>query len=80
MKPYQRRAARAYPYFKLAVWNSRSACWQDAASGFKRAFASEAEARIAADRPGTYRVSIVTEVGRSDLSPFVVPDPKGNVL
>ncbi len=70
MKPHERRAADAYPYFKLAVWDARSFTFRDG----RLAYASEAYARAEACRhgKGRYRVSVVTEIGRQDLDPFNV--------
>lgn len=72
MKPHERRAACAYPYYKLATWNTLSMTWQDG----KKAFDSEGAARMTAyliQPVGTRcRVSEVTEGGRRDLEPFVV--------
>lgn len=67
MKPYERRAADAYPYYKLAVWNERAFTWHDG----KKAFPTEEEARRAAPKGAKCRVSRITEAGREDLEPFV---------
>jgi hypothetical protein len=72
MAPHARRAAGAYPYFKLAAWDAVSVCWRDG----KPAYESQAAALAAARKPGRYRLSRVTESGRVDLEPFIVPDPK----
>lgn len=68
MKKYQRRAASAYPYWKLATWDGVSLTWRDG----KRAFASHDEASDAARKSGAgrYRISVVTADGRRDLDPF----------
>lgn len=29
MKPYERRAAGAETYYKLAAWDARNCCWAD---------------------------------------------------
>jgi hypothetical protein len=68
MKPFERRAAAAYPYYKLAVWDARNLTWMDG----REAFPSEADAVAAAKAPGRYRVSRVTATGRMDLPPFSV--------
>lgn len=69
MKPNERRNANAYPYFKLATWDSLSLTWKDG----KVAIESEQAARNQAKRPGKYRVSRVEESGRVDLPPFEIP-------
>lgn len=69
MKPYERRAAGRYPYFKLAVWDARALTWRDGA----QAFDLEAAARNLAWKkgPGRYRISTIKETGeRSDGQPF----------
>lgn len=68
MRPFERRAAKAYPYYKLAVWNPIRLTWDDG----KRAYESEAAARATARKPGRYRISEVTERERFDLEPFEV--------
>ena len=66
MRPFERRSGRAYPYFKLAVWDERAFTWRDG----KRAFASEAEANRQAPKGAKCRISRVDEAGRTDLEPF----------
>jgi hypothetical protein len=69
MRAFERRATNAYPYFKLASWDSRNLVWRDG----KKAFPTEKAARAAAaSAPGRYRISVVTDVGRTDLVPFEV--------
>jgi hypothetical protein len=68
MRPFERRAANAFPYFKLAVWDARNCTWRDG----KKAFPTEAEARKAAGKPGKYRVSRVDESGYADVATFSV--------
>lgn len=68
MKPYERRAADAYPYFKLATWDGRNLTWKDG----KGVAETEAAARAAARRGGRYRISRIEESGRIDLAPFEV--------
>ena len=68
MKPYQRRAAQAYPYFKLAEWDAHSLTWRDG----KRAHPTEDAARSQAGPSGRYRISRIDEAGRRDLEPFTV--------
>jgi hypothetical protein len=67
MKQYQRRQANAYPYFKLATFDERSFTFRDG----KVAYQTDHEAIEAAKKPGKYRLSIVTENGRSDFEPFI---------
>jgi hypothetical protein len=55
-------------YCKLATFCPISMTWKDG----KKAFPSQAEAIESARKPGRYRVSIVSETGRHDLSPFEV--------
>lgn len=74
MKPYERRAAQAYPYFKLARWDADSLTWRDG----KKTFPNEQAARESAidflpawDNQGLFRVSVVEGDGsRRDLEPF----------
>lgn len=68
MKTYERRQTGSYPYFKLATWDPRSFTWRDG----KKAFPTEDDARREARSPGQYRLSVVTETGRSDLPAFTV--------
>lgn len=70
MKPYERRAQGAYPYYKLATWDAISYTWRDG----KRALATAGEAHAEAKRagPGRYRISTVTDSGRVDGEPFTV--------
>ena len=68
MKPTHRRTQHSLPYFKLAKFDQISMCYRDG----KTAFASESDAAASAKLPGTYRVSIVRETGRQDLTPFHV--------
>ncbi len=37
MKPYERRAANAYPYYKLAVWDERNCTWREVKGTFETA-------------------------------------------
>ena len=69
MRQYERRATGAYPYYKLAEWDGQNLTWRDG----RRAFATEAAARKTAKRPGRYRISEVTEAGRTDKEPFNAP-------
>ncbi len=69
MRPDERRIKGAYPYFKLAVWDRCNACWRDGRRAHATIDAAVAEAERA---PGRYRISCVTESGRTDLAPFVI--------
>lgn len=60
MKPYERRAAGAYPYFRLAKWDAVRLCWTQ----LPGTFATKAEAANAAREPGKYRIGTVTEDGQ----------------
>lgn len=66
MKHYERRQLQAFPYYKLATWDARSMTFRDG----KVAYATRADATKSAKKPGRYRLSIVTEDGRSDLESF----------
>jgi hypothetical protein len=68
MRPFERRAANAYPFFKLAAWDDAFGVWKAG----KRLYPTEAEARASARSPGRYRVTRVTEGGREELAPFEV--------
>jgi hypothetical protein len=68
MKPYERRAAAAWPYFKLAMWDDRTMTWRAG----KRVLATEAEARDAATPGGRYRIECFEERGSRILEPFSV--------
>jgi hypothetical protein len=73
MKPYERRAQGAYPYFFLATWNTQWLCWQDG----KQAYPSEDLAKQAAKSPGKYRISQINEDGgRQDFEPFEIVQSK----
>jgi hypothetical protein len=69
MRPFERRAAAAYPYFKLATWDGRNLVWKAG----KKAFPTEAAARAEARKPGRYRVTRVEESGHTELEPFTAP-------
>jgi hypothetical protein len=68
MKHHLRRAANAYPFFKLAAWDAVSFCWRDG----KRQYESEQAAREDAQRPGRYRLSRIDDARspRVDLAEF----------
>jgi hypothetical protein len=68
LRPFERRAAAAYPYFKLAAWDARSFTWRAG----RHAHATEEAARAEARSPGRYRVSRFTEAGAEELTPFEV--------
>jgi hypothetical protein len=68
MKHYKRRETQQFPYFKLATFDQISFCFRDG----KIAYKTETDARNAARQPGRYRVSVVTESGRTDLDGFEV--------
>lgn len=66
MKHHQRRTSGGFPYFKLATFDPISMCFRDG----KQAFPSAEEAYKAAKKPGKYRISVVHQHGREDLSEF----------
>lgn len=67
MRPFERRAVGAFPYFKLAKWNDRNCSWDDG----KSAYPTEAAAVDMAFPPGRFRVSRVDGPGRRvDFQPF----------
>lgn len=68
MKPYERREANAWPYFKLATWDERRMTWRAG----KTTLASELEARSSARIPGRYRIERFDEKGSAVLDPFDV--------
>jgi hypothetical protein len=68
MKQNKRRSEGSFPYYKLATFDAISFCFRDG----KVAYATEAEAKAAAKKPGSYRVSVVHENGRSDMHAFDV--------
>jgi hypothetical protein len=59
------------PYYKLATWVDRFACFRDG----KRGYPTEAVARTDAKAAGTYRISTVSDTGRVDGEPFKVNGP-----
>lgn len=72
MKPHERRAVNAYPYYKLATWNARLQCWAEG----KRAYEQIGLAMADSKKPGRYRISKITDGGREDLEPFEIAAPK----
>lgn len=69
MLAFERRASGGYPYYRLATYCPRNACWNDG----KRVYNSLADVLAAAKTPGRYRISRITEAARVDLEPFNVP-------
>lgn len=67
MRPFERRAANAYPYYKLSVWDARQAFWRPG----RQTFRTEAEAKQSAPAGERCRVSVTTETGKVDLDAFV---------
>lgn len=63
---FERRAAGTATYYKLATWDARSFTFKDG----KVAFETRAEAGWAATKPGRYRISEVSDSGRTDFEPF----------
>lgn len=73
MKDYERRATGNTVYYKVAVWNARSFCFQDATKAFKGTYSTEDKARAACVKPGRYRISRRdVNGGRTDGEPFEV--------
>jgi hypothetical protein len=68
VRSFERRAASAYPYFKLSAWDALSFTWKAG----KVIYPTEDLARAAAIRPGRYRLSRTDESGRTDSEPFEV--------
>lgn len=66
MQRHERRTSQGFPYYKLAEYDPISMCFRDG----KRAYATAAEARAAARKPGKYRLSVVLESGRQDMEVF----------
>ena len=64
MKPHERRAAGAYPYFKYARWDERLACWREGSGAFDSMEAAKADAVKLG--PGRYRLSIIDDNGLRD--------------
>ena len=67
MRPFERRAANAYPYFKLAVWDAARFTWRTG----KHTFPTEEAARQSAPRGARCRVSRIDEYGATELDPFL---------
>ena len=59
MKPYERRAKNAYPYFRLARYNERFCAFQEEKKAFPLALSASAHA---ARKPGKY---IITQVNKN---------------
>ena len=70
MKPYQRRQQAAYPYYKVATWDACSCTWRDGRTAYPTRDA--AIGSLPCGVPAKYRLSEVTEHGRTDLAPFEV--------
>lgn len=68
MKPHERRKQNAYPYYKLARWDARLACWVDG----KRTFETRDDAQHGTEGRGRYRISVITDRGRKDDLEFEV--------
>jgi hypothetical protein len=69
MKAYERRAAGAYPYFKVDTYDPRRCSWRPN----KVSFPSEEAARAwAAREPGRYRLAVHDGRRLSELEPFTI--------
>lgn len=75
MKHHERRTHGGFPYFKLATFDPISLCFRDG----KQAYDSMEQAYAAAKKPGKYRISVVHEGGRDDLTEFE-PCKGGRIL
>ena len=60
MRPFERRAADAYPYFRLAMEDTRTLCLRQLPGVFE----TEDAARLAATKPGQYAIGRIDENGR----------------
>lgn len=69
MRAHERRAAGAYPFFKVATWDTRLCLWRPG----KVLYETEAAARKATKKPGRYRVTRFDDGSNCDLEPFSVP-------
>ena len=71
MRPFERRAAQAYPFFRLAVQDKQTFCLRQ----LPGVFADEGQARQAAKKPGRYAISRIDENGtRTEGERFEVPE------
>jgi len=59
MKPYKRRQAGAYPYYRLSVWDILFCCWRDN----KKAYITKANAKTKAVQPGQYCINQIDKNG-----------------
>ena len=69
MKPYERRALNAYPYYTLATWVPHLLTYKDTS----RSYDNIRIAKAAAKNEGKYRITMVTENGkRTVIQTFTV--------
>jgi len=76
MKPHQRRAAKAYPYYRLNVWQPLSLAFKPT----KRTYTSSDAARNDAKQPGRYRIEEVLESGVGQALEFCVGSVDSDTL
>lgn len=67
MRSFERRANLAFPYYKLATWCPISMTWKDGKKAFPNVDAAKSSLPS-----GRYRISEVTDRGRTDMPPFEV--------
>lgn len=68
MKPYERRQAAAYPAFRLAVWSDISFTYMEN----RKLHESVDAAKLAAKKPGKYRLTKVDIGSQEVLEDFTV--------
>jgi hypothetical protein len=56
MKAHERREIGAYPYFKIDAWDARIGAYRPV----RGAYATQAEAVAACQKPGRYRVAQIS--------------------
>lgn len=66
LRPFERRAAGGFPYYRLAVWEPRSFTFKDNATPHATPEAAQAAART----PGKYRITEVSEDGTAVYATF----------
>lgn len=68
-----RHNQRAYPYYKLARWDSVSQTWKDGRETYAsvdQAIHAAALRSVSEHAPTKFRIGEVTADGRRDLEPF----------
>lgn len=77
-KPYERRAAGSYPFYRLGVWEARSFTYRDRPATYENS--GDAKAAATRNGPGKYRITTVGEAGVMGFEDYVVPSPPTLVL